>query len=61
SLTPDQLIDEIYLGTVARFPTNDERAVLRANFTAADAAARRQSVEDALWAVLNTKEFLYAN
>ncbi|MFM7845660.1 MAG: DUF1549 and DUF1553 domain-containing protein [Planctomycetota bacterium] len=61
SLTPDQLIDEIYLGTVARFPTNDERAVLRANFTVADAAARRQSVEDALWAVLNTKEFLYAN
>jgi hypothetical protein len=59
SLTPDQLIDEIYLGTVARFPTDDERTVLRANFS--DPSSRRQSIEDTLWAVLNTKEFLYSN
>ena len=57
-LTPTQIIDEIYLTTLARFPTAQERAQLLPTF---EGDSRRQAVEDALWAVLNTKEFLYNN
>ena len=58
SLSSDEITDEIYLGTLARFPTPDERTLMRSAFDAAG-ANRRQAVEDVLWAVLNTKEFLY--
>ena len=58
SLTPEQLADEIYLGTVSRFPTKEERALMQTAFEAAG-SDRRQAIEDMLWAVLNTKEFLY--
>jgi hypothetical protein len=57
-LSPEAVIDEIYLGTLTRFPTPDERSLMLEAFAAAG-ANRRQAVEDVLWAVLNTKEFLY--
>jgi hypothetical protein len=55
--TNDQVIDEIYLGTLSRFPTEEERQLLRPAFE--NAGHRRTAVEDILWSVLNTKEFLY--
>jgi hypothetical protein len=58
SRTSDELTDEIYLSTLARFPTVDERTLMKTAFDAAR-AARHQAVEDILWALLNTKEFLY--
>jgi hypothetical protein len=57
-LSPEAVIDEIYLGTLTRFPTPDERSLMLEAFTVAG-TNRRQAVEDVLWAVLNTKEFLY--
>jgi hypothetical protein len=54
----DQIIDEVYLGTLSRFPTSDERILLRTAFESAS-GQRRQAAEDMLWSVLNTKEFLY--
>ena len=56
--TPAESIDEIYLGTLSRFATPAERTVLEEAFAAAD-TTRQQAVEDVLWSVLNTKEFLY--
>ncbi len=58
SLTDSQIIDEIYLGTLTRYPTDDERQLMTSAFEAA-AGQRRTAVEDILWSVLNTKEFLY--
>lgn len=58
SLTDSQIIDEIYLGTLTRYPTDDERQLMTSAFEAA-AGQRRMAVEDILWSVLNTKEFLY--
>ena len=58
SLTDDQILDEIYLGTLSRFPTEKERSVLRQAF-GTDGVTRRAAVEDVFWSVLNTKEFLY--
>lgn len=60
ALTNDQITDEIYLGTLNRFPTDEERLLMKAAFEAAS-GNRRTAVEDILWTVLNTKEFLYNN
>lgn len=57
-LSDDQITDEIYLGTLSRFPTDDERQLMKTAFEAAS-GNRRIAVEDILWSVLNTKEFLY--
>lgn len=54
----DELVDEVYLTTLNRFPTAEERALMATAFESAG-ANRHQAVEDVLWAVLNTKEFLY--
>ena len=57
-LTPEQIVDEIYLATLARLPTADEKALMKEAFTTAG-PERHQAVEDVLWTVMNTKEFLY--
>ncbi len=54
----DELTDEIYLSTLSRFPTADEQTLTKLVFDAAG-TNRHQAVEDVLWAVMNTKEFLY--
>lgn len=58
SLSNDEILDEICLGTLSRFPTPKERAVLRQAFETTG-TVRRAAVEDVFWSVLNTKEFLY--
>lgn len=58
TLTDDQIIDRICLGTLSRYPTDNERVLMRSAFESA-AGQRQQAVEDILWSVLNTKEFLY--
>ena len=57
-MTPREIIDELYLSTLSRFPNDAE--------TNADAARlhggegdRQAAVEDVLWALLNTRSFVY--
>lgn len=54
----DEVLDELYLTTLSRLPTSEERALLREAFPPAG-QDRRAAVEDVLWSVLNTKEFLF--
>ena len=59
---PDaMLIEHLYLSAFARKPSEKEItnlvAALKTNRT--DAMARRQAVEDVVWAVLTSKEFLF--
>ena len=59
-----EVIEEIYLNTLTRFPKPDELALMQSAFevTNTDSATntdRQQAIEDLLWAVMNTKEFLY--
>lgn len=58
ALTDEQVTEEIYLTTLSRFPTEDERELMKTAFETAG-GNRRAAVEDILWSVLNTKEFLY--
>jgi hypothetical protein len=55
---PAAIIDEFYLGTLSRYPTDAERAVMLRVFAEAG-EDRRAAVEDVLWALLNTRSFVY--
>ena len=56
AMSIDDILDEIYLSTLSRYPSADERTLLQGVFTASD---RQAAVEDVFWSVLNTKEFLF--
>ena len=58
SLPADAIVDELYLSCLSRFPTSAERAAMARVF-ADGQEARRSATEDALWAIINTREFVY--
>lgn len=56
----DEVVEELYLRTYARFPSDEERAIGRDLFAKADTPkARREAAEDLLWALFNTPEFVF--
>ena len=58
-MTPTAIVDELCLSTHGRFPTKAERESLVELFSGKEALTRREATEDALWTLLNTKDFLY--
>ncbi len=54
------IANQLYLSTLGRFPNADERPLIDETF-ALYGNDRQQAVEDLLWALLNTKEFIYNN
>ena len=52
-----KMVEELYLRALARFPDGEELADARKAIGAAK--TRQQGLEDVLWALMNTKEFLY--
>ena len=57
-LSDDEIIEELYLNTVSRFPDEtDRQAVLQAFRDLG--LDRRAATEDVLWALLNSKEYLF--
>jgi len=52
----DRVVDELYLSTVSRWPTDTEREVVRQTLAGAD---RREVFQDLFWALLNSKEFAF--
>jgi hypothetical protein len=61
NLPPDQVIVELYLTTLSRFPKDAEREAMREAFASSQATVedRREAIEDVLWTLLNTKEFVF--
>jgi hypothetical protein len=56
---PDaEIVDELYLTALSRPPNDVERKRLT-DYIASKKNARAQAVQDAAWALLNTKEFLF--
>lgn len=53
----DQLIDELYLSTLSRYPTPDEKH--RALAHVAKTTDRKAGFEDLLWSLLNLREFVF--
>jgi hypothetical protein len=56
--TPAAIVDELFLGTLSRFPTDDERRVMLELFKG-EKTDRRAAVEDVMWVLLNSKEFVF--
>jgi hypothetical protein len=56
SLSPIEVIDELYLSTLSRLPSDAERDLMLSAFTDLD---RRAASEDVLWTLMNSKEFLF--
>ncbi len=56
--TPRQIVDRLYALVYCRLPTDEERAVCLKVF-AEKGVTRRQAVEDLMWALLNTPEFVF--
>jgi hypothetical protein len=58
-LSLEELIEEIYLSALARSATESERSQLLEVMREADEEERRQVVEDLIWSVLSSREFLF--
>jgi hypothetical protein len=57
TMTPAQIIEELYLSTLNRFPSVDERRLMQSEFESGE--SRHTATEDILWALLNSKAFLF--
>ena len=55
--TPAQVIETLYLRCLARKPNPDEQQKLLALITGMD--NQQMGLEDAFWAILNSREFLF--
>lgn len=56
NLSPIEVIDDLYLSTLSRLPSDAERDLMLSAFTDLD---RRAAAEDVLWTLMNSKEFLF--
>ena len=56
--TPEVIIEELFFGVLARKPTPSEKKAMIEIFTES-MGNRRAAVEDILWALLNTREFVF--
>jgi hypothetical protein len=57
-MTDAQIVEEVYLAALSRPPSGAERATA-VDYVARNPKARLQGLQDVLWAVLNTQEFLF--
>jgi len=53
------LVEEAYLLSLSRFPSEDERKALLELLAKTPAAERKTAVEDLLWALMTSREFLF--
>ena len=56
--TAEQIVTELYLAGLSRFPSEDEMRVATAAFSA-EGATRKTAAEDILWALMNSAEFVF--
>jgi hypothetical protein len=54
-----RIVEELYLASLSRFPTEDETQRLVGELSSAPTAERRQAIEDLYWSVLTSREFLF--
>lgn len=53
----EEIVEDLYLSTLSRFPTPRERIELQRMLQ--EQGMRRETIEDLLWALINSEEFLH--
>ena len=56
---PEKIIDEAYLSSLSRYPTQREREEILKVWAEAVDSDKRAAIEDIYWAILSSKEFLF--
>jgi hypothetical protein len=57
-LKPEEIVTELYLACYSRMPSEEELIIATKPFTA-EGANRRSAIEDVLWSLLNSAEFVF--
>ena len=57
-LAADAVVEELYLLAYSRLPDSEERRI-GAQLFAEEGMSRRQAIEDLMWALINTPEFIF--
>jgi hypothetical protein len=58
SMAPEEIVTELYLRALTRYPTADELKTAVGAFVVSE-ATRQTATEDVLWALLNSAEFVF--
>lgn len=58
-LSDSKILDHVYLTAFSRFPAESEKTALLAELARARKPSRQQALEDMMWALLTSKEFLF--
>ncbi|MCX6856841.1 MAG: DUF1553 domain-containing protein [Verrucomicrobia bacterium] len=58
TLTPTQILEDLYLACYSRLPTSEELAIAGKALDV-DLANRQSAIEDILWSLLNSAEFVF--
>ncbi len=56
--SPREIVEQLYLAVYTRYPSSEERAIAEAAIPETR-SARAQGIEDLLWALINTAEFVF--
>jgi hypothetical protein len=56
--TDEQALDELFLATLSRYPTDSDRKLFAEYQKKTDSKERKTALEGALWALINTREFI---
>jgi hypothetical protein len=57
--TDEQIIEDAYLQALSRFPTAEEKTRIQSVLAEAQSADRREALEDVVWGILSSREFLF--
>jgi hypothetical protein len=57
NLTPDQILEKLYIRCLSRKPLPEEFAALKPLFV--EGSDVKRSLDDVFWALLNSREFLF--
>ena len=58
-MSDEQIVERAYLASLARFPTEREKSQLVELLASADLGQRRIHIEDMLWGIMSSREFLF--
>ncbi len=57
-MTDEELVETVYLSTYSRFPSEAEKKICQKIFAK---KKRREALEDIVWTIINTAEFVLKN